>query len=78
MEILSKCPNCGEELQLNASAEINLEHYNAPVTAIAKCCGYGVVLQRVIAVKATAYTGERLYDDWGCDLKPPKQKPENI
>lgn len=72
---MSQCPLCGNELSLNMPAEYNAELSDRSLVAVAKCCGGGVILRRTIIVKAVAYTGDRLTDDWGNDIKPFEAKP---
>lgn len=65
-----ECPNCKAELRLNTAAEWNVEQSDRHLTAVALCCGTGVVIRRVITIKASPYRGSEIRDDWGNPIKP--------
>lgn len=65
-----ECPNCKGELRLNTVAEHNIEAYGKPLTVVALCCGTGVVIRRVVTIKASPYRGSETHDDWGNPIKP--------
>ncbi len=65
-----KCPKCNKQIDLIPPAERNLEGYRSTsVLATSKCCGVAFEVSMITKFDYELYTGERIEDDWGNQIK---------
>lgn len=68
-----KCPWCGEEnFNVKGNAFLNADVYANVNLVVTVCCGNPVTITPRRSYAVTQYKGDRTEDDWGNNIKQPK------
>ncbi len=62
---MSKCPHCGEELQIPNRAYFNCDQYGKSAVVATECCGGAIHMTPVRSYRFEPYAGRETEDDWG-------------
>ncbi|MCL5634767.1 hypothetical protein M5Y66_09655 [Enterobacter vonholyi] len=64
----TKCPHCGEALDVGSIPRLHMERYGRPVLAKTVCCGKAVRCTPYLAFNVRIYDGPKEEDDWGAEF----------